>query len=95
MEGQTDGRAQSNLPLHFFQSWGHNNVTVWLRQCHGFENDSEGTETILKLPDIVYPCNLIEAILKWTLLPRPISGQLDKYFVEDIKCSAIMHSNCV
>ena len=41
------------------------NVTVWLIQCHGFENDSNGTVTVYlrhftKMPDIGFPCNRIK-----------------------------------
>ena len=44
------------------------NVTVWLIQCHVFENASNGTVMVylrhfLKLPDIGFPCNLIKTTL--------------------------------
>ena len=45
------------------------NITVWFIQCHGFENDSNGTVTVYlrhftKMPDIGFPCNFIKKTLK-------------------------------
>ena len=29
-DGRTDGKAQSNMPLNFFQSWGHKTAQMVL-----------------------------------------------------------------